>query len=112
MTGCVAIAMAQIMYYHKYPSTYSWSDMLTSYSSGYTNKQANAVAKLVIDCGLAVNMNYGKDESSALICDAAWAVAHQFGYNPNIKYYRRDYFSANEWENIILNEFNGILLLF
>ena len=104
LAGCVAVAMAQIMYYHKYPSTYSWSNMLTSYSSSYTTTQANAVATLIKDCGEAVHMDYGKDGSSAKSFDAAWALAHKFYYNQNIKYYKKDYFPQSEWENIILNE--------
>ena len=103
--GCVAVAMAQIMYKHKYPSSYSWSNMLKAYpTNGYTTTQANAVAKLIRDCGISVNMDYGTDGSSAKPCDAAWAMAHKFGYNPNIKYYMRNYFSQSKWEQIILEE--------
>jgi len=105
LAGCVAVAMAQIMYKHKYPSSYSWSNMLKTYqTNGYTTTQANAVAKLIRDCGISVNMDYGTDASSAKSCDAAWALAHKFGYNPNIKYYMRNYFSQNKWEQIILEE--------
>ena len=105
VAGCVAVAMAQIMYKHKYPSSYSWSNMLKTYqTNGYTTTQANAVAKLIRDCGISVNMDYGTDGSSANTCDAAWALAHKFGYNPNIKYYMRNYFSQNKWEQIILEE--------
>ena len=105
VAGCVAVAMAQIMYKHKYPSSYSWSNMLKTYqTNGYTTTQANAVAKLIRDCGISVNMDYGTDGSSAKSCDAAWALAHKFGYNPNIKYYMRNYFSQSKWEQIILEE--------
>lgn len=105
VAGCVAVAMAQIMYKHKYPSSYSWSNMLKTYqTNGYTTTQANAVAKLIRDCGISVNMDYGTDASAAKSCDAAWALAHKFGYNPNIKYYMRNYFSQNKWEQIILEE--------
>ena len=105
LAGCVAVAMAQIMYKHKYPSSYSWSNMLKTYkTNSYTTTQANAVAKLIRDCGVNVHMDYGTDGSSAKSSDAAWALAHKFGYNPNIKYYKRNYFSQNEWEQIILEE--------
>ena len=105
VAGCVAVAMAQIMYKHKYPSSYSWSNMLKTYqTNGYTTTQANAVAKLIRDCGISVNMDYGTDASAAKSCDAAWALAHKFGYNPNIKYCMRNYFSQNKWEQIILEE--------
>ena len=105
VAGCVAVAMAQIMYKHKYPSSYSWSNMLKTYqTNGYTTTQANAVAKLIRDCGISVNMDYGTDASSAKSCDAAWALAHKFGYNPNIKTYKRNCFPQSKWEQIILEE--------
>ena len=105
VAGCVAVAMAQIMYKHKYPSSYSWSNMLKTYqTNGYTTTQANAVAKLIRDCGISVNMDYGTDGSSANTCDAAWALAHKFGYNPNIKTYIRNFFPKSKWEQIILEE--------
>ncbi len=105
LAGCVAVSMAQIMYKHKYPSSYSWSNMLKTYqTNGYTTTQANAVAKLIRDCGISVNMDYGTDASFAQSCDAAWALAHKFGYNPNIKNYMRNYFSQSKWEQIILEE--------
>ena len=105
LAGCVAVAMAQIMYKHKYPSSYSWSNMLKTYqTNGYTTTQANAVAKLIRDCGISVNMDYGTDGSSAKSCDAAWALAHKFGYNPNIKTYKRNCFPQSKWEQIILEE--------
>ena len=105
VAGCVAVAMAQIMYKHKYPSSYSWSNMLKTYqTNGYTTTQANAVAKLIRDCGISVNMDYGTDGSSAHTCDAAWALAHKFGYNPNIKTYIRNFFPKSKWEQIILEE--------
>lgn len=105
VAGCVAVAMAQIMYKHKYPSSYSWSNMLKTYqTNGYTTTQANAVAKLIRDCGISVNMDYGTDASSAYTFDAAWALAHKFGYNPNIKTYTRNFFPKSKWEQIILEE--------
>ena len=88
-TGCVATAMAQIMYYHKSPTkgtsgnsyrvssedpatngkqlrvmfgqtTYDWDNMLPTYTvGGYNDVQADAVATLMFHCGVSVNMSYG-----------------------------------------------------
>lgn len=86
VTGCVATAMAQVMYYHKYPTsgtgshsytsttnsgssqtvsadfsavTYDYDNMLDYYSSyAYTDRQADAVATLMFHCGVSVNMQY------------------------------------------------------
>ena len=88
-TGCVATAMAQIMYYHKSPTkgtsgknyavssddpltngkrlavsfqatTYDWDNMLPKYSTvKYNDAQADAVATLMYHCGVSVEMSYG-----------------------------------------------------
>lgn len=56
--GCVATAMAQIMKYHEFPSNYSWNTMPNSYG-------AQSTSDLIYDIGLAVNMSYTCDGSSA-----------------------------------------------
>lgn len=86
VTGCVATAMSQVMYYHRYPTTgtgsntytstsnsgttqtvsadfssatYDYANMLDYYSSyAYTDAQADAVATLMFHCGVSVNMQY------------------------------------------------------
>lgn len=88
--GCVATAMAQIIYYHKYPvkgtgsihyltgtndfdidvtygQPYDYDNMLLSYCDDYyrtidyTKEQGDAIATLMLHCGAAVNMDYAKD---------------------------------------------------
>lgn len=55
--GCVAIAMAQIMKYHEWPSAFNWSDM--------PNMTATvATQTLIADIGSAVDMEYGKESKS------------------------------------------------
>jgi hypothetical protein len=82
VTGCVATAMAQIMKHYNYPATdqgsntytsdthkfelsadfskvtFDWANMTNTYSSSSTEAQKNAVATLMYNCGVAVNMNY------------------------------------------------------
>ena len=67
--GCAATAMAQVMYYWQYPlSAYSWEDMLLNYTNRAgqqaTPAQLAAVAKLMSDCGKAINMDYGTSSSA------------------------------------------------
>ncbi len=57
-TGCVATAMAQIMMYHKKPSTYNWAIMLNRLYSANSE-----VARLMHDVGVTLNMQYGNDAS-------------------------------------------------
>ena len=82
-TGCAATAMAQIMKFHNWPEqgvghysyehqsfgtissnfsehVYDWTNMIDRYNNGeYSNVQADAVALLMKDCGVSLNMNYG-----------------------------------------------------
>ncbi|MCR5151660.1 MAG: C10 family peptidase [Prevotella sp.] len=86
VTGCVATAMAQLMYYHQWPAAstktipsytwakkwgneqlhnemkvteFHWDDMLLTYSKDETNTNAvKAVSTLMSYCGAAVKMDY------------------------------------------------------
>lgn len=132
VTGCVATAMAQIMNYHKYPATgkgyksltapngkkvqvafegtqYDWANMLDRYyAGGYNTTQADAVATLMLHCGVAVNMNYGtvnNGGSGALSSDAALGLREYFSYSTKI--YEREFFPVKEWMNIIYDELSA-----
>jgi len=73
-TGCVATAMSQIMYYHKFPSTYVWTQMQTG-----DNSTAEC-ARLMRNAGTSVSMNYGCSASGAYTEDVAPALKNTFGY--------------------------------
>jgi hypothetical protein len=130
VTGCVATAIAQIMYLHKWPTAgtgsisyvtktrklpinvnfentaYDWGNMTPYYNSSSTQVQKNAVATLMYHCGAAVKMDY--DESSAAYSnDAATALIKNFGYDANLQYFERKYFSISEWINILKTELNA-----
>lgn len=81
--GCVAVAIAQIMAYHKYPSSYNW-DLLTqtptiSGTLKSDESRRNEVARLMADIGRKVEMNYGCSGSSSNIEKAKVALG-QYGY--------------------------------
>lgn len=76
--GCVPVAIAQLMAYHKYPSsyagyTYNWNDMINDLDD-------DAVAVLLSQIGAAVHVNYGIDFSGAQFEDVP-ATLQQFGYH-------------------------------
>ncbi len=103
VTGCVATAMSQIMYFHKWPEkgtgsysydysidvngkevqqhkesnfaehTYDYAAMLPSYRSGYTQQQADAVALLMFDCAISVNSLFN-DTNIGTAGASNWAV--------------------------------------
>ena len=127
LTGCVATAMAQIAYYHKFPTsqvpslaaytsatnkinvsawgatTFDWDNMLNSYSGSETNAQKAAVATLMRYCGQAAQMDYGFT-SGAYNGDALYAFKEKLGYNANATFKSAASYSANGWEDLIYKE--------
>ncbi|MGV0854185.1 C10 family peptidase [Empedobacter brevis] len=74
-TGCVATAMAQVMKYHQYPASYSWSAMPDSYGTATTSALMSAI-------GVAVNMSYECNGSGADTQDeVASSFRNDFGYS-------------------------------
>lgn len=130
LAGCVAVTMSQIMYYHKWPikgtgmhsytdtkyglqlvdfskSTYDWSNMLDYYGSAATTYNDTAVAKLVYQCGVAVDMAYSITGSTSNITKAAEAFVSHFGYDANIQRYDRPYYTNTEWCGVIKKELDN-----
>ena len=103
-TGCVATAMAQVMYYHQWPASYDWSRMKTSYSENDTGAAADAVAKLMADCGEKVYMNYGKESSSAKSHLVSEALRYDFGYAETTEFVPRYVYTAKSWDALIYGE--------
>ena len=134
VTGCVATAMAQVMYYHKYPTkgksshsyswvcddpvgqsatlsanfgntTYDWANMTDTYKfNSYTTTQANAVATLMYHCGVSVDMNYGQNGSGAQTQKVPAALNKYFGYDANYQRIRKDMYSPDSLNSIIAAE--------
>ena len=129
VVGCVATAMTQVMRYHQWPQkgegsfsyndstgckqvltadfsthTYDWANMLDRYDMGYNERQAEAVALLSSDCGIAVRMRYGKHASGANCIYQPIAMTKYFGYDEGIQMYYRNFFPQAEWDSIMFTE--------
>lgn len=106
MTGCVATAVAQVMYFHQWPvqgkgkvsytvnfdktirsadftqSHYDWANMLPDYNrSGVTTQQEDAVALLMNDVGIASYMQYTDGASGTQSYSAEAALRNHFDYD-------------------------------
>ena len=103
-TGCVATAMAQIMYYHQCPNTYEWSKMKSNYKSSDTGDGVDAVAKLMADVGEKVFMKYASTGSSARFLEACEAFRYDFGYSETTECVERTCYNAKSWDELIYNE--------
>ena len=133
VTGCCATAMAILMHHLQYPSrgegTHSyksngrtlsmdfdfeikWNQILDDYSGHYTKEQADAVAKLIYAIGVALDMQYSKNESWASLASGT-LLAKYFKFNGNPYYLSKERVSSDEeWENLIDEELerNGVLI--
>lgn len=129
VTGCVATAMAQVMYYHKWPqsattaipayttstkklslpelpaTTFKWNQMKDSYSYDETGAAADAVAELMRYCGQAVRMDYTSNESGASV--GAAHLINYFGYSKTAQNMNRSYYTTTEWEAMIYKELSN-----
>ena len=129
-TGCVATAMSQIMKYFGYPAqgkgkgyytlstnassrvyediagVYQWDKMLNTYNGvELTDEIRMPVAQLMKDAGLAINMMYGTDGSSASTVIVARGLSYNFGYDSlALRSYYREFFNQEMWMNTIYNE--------
>lgn len=80
-TGCVATAMAQVMYYWKAPAYYNWNTMPITYNYNDINYPGNRdVAQLMVDVGQSVDMAYSATTSSTDGSKGAAALRNVFHY--------------------------------
>lgn len=128
--GCVATATAQLMHCHRWPvrgtgshaytwtrddgrqltvsadfgaTAYAWDQMLDAYSQ-YSPDQAEPVARLVADIGVAVEMQYGPDASGAYISDATRALYQYFGYHGDSQMRYRYGTDDATWAALVMTE--------
>ena len=137
LTGCVATAMAQVLYYHRNRSVsqttremtsyvtergvsvdavpagsmIDWENMVDSYKANIptTDEQKAAVANLMKYCGTAVQMDYTSSSSGAFSPCAAHAMVAYFNYSSKTKYLDRgdSGMSDDEWENLVYDELSN-----
>jgi len=125
--GCVAIAMAQIMYYYRYPyqgsgsktynhyvygtmtadfgsTTYDWNAMTNSIQVGGNSE----IAQLLYHLGISVEMDYSATGSGAYSNVAAYSLRHFFKYSNDISYDTKSDFTYSQWvDKIVANIDSG-----
>lgn len=128
-TGCVANAMAMIMYYYRYPNQgqgmhgyasnygylhidfskyfYNWNAMLNSLST-YNDE----IAKLQYHCGVAVNMNYSPNGSGAQSSRAVNALKNYFKYSTTLQLIYKSNYTNTQWQNILTDNLNNGMPLY
>ena len=138
-SGCVANTMSQLMRYWEWPSagTGSYGYNAYSYYGNYGWQQANfeeatyrfelmpdfldfaspqaevdATALLEYHAGVSVNMGYGPNASGAYSQDVPGALIDHFRYSPNLILRDMDYYSFDEWENMIYDNLDAGMPLY
>ena len=134
LTGCVATALAQVMYYHRARSVsqttheikayvtntlglnidaipagspIDWDNMIDDYDNEPTEAQCQAVATLMKYCGAALKMNYGLGVSTASANILEVVMSLYFNYSHKARYVYPSYYTDEEWAELIHNELSN-----
>lgn len=132
VTGCVATGVAQVMAYHKWPvtgtgshtytsssdkqhtielsrdftqSTYQWDLMQNTYpKEGTPGDAENAVARLMADVGIALDMSYGVNSSGTGDFPPLNALTQYFGYDPELRLRYMGNYPLTDWMDTVYTE--------
>ena len=136
VTGCVVVAMSQVMNFWKHPTkglgsnsyidnpygvlsanfentTYLYDSMPSMLSYQSSTNQIRAIATLMFHCGVAIEIEYGVNGSEATLAEytagspsGELALKTYFGY-PDIIGLDRSHYSDSSWIAIIKNEIDS-----
>lgn len=124
VTGCVATAMAQIIYYWRYPRVgyglreyfwngnvisvdfsqayYDYDNMVDKLTYSSTQAQKDAVALLNYHAGVSVKMDFGSESSGAFSADVPFALYFNFKYDrDSIKMLSRDDYEFRNTSSVV-----------
>ena len=128
LVGCVAVAMAQAMSVHRYPSrpqgqvsyssalygalninfdnerAYNWDNIMNPEMDNY-----DELARFLYHAGMSVRMVYGVDKSGIPSNDVSrisQALMNHFSYPEGVTYHWRDTYDG-DWEQMLLNELSA-----
>ncbi|MDR0427570.1 MAG: thiol protease/hemagglutinin PrtT [Dysgonamonadaceae bacterium] len=124
--GCTAIASAQIMHYYQWPkkgkgsvthdnttidlskATYNWNNIDRIYYPDMSSDdvKVKAVASFLYDVSFAAKSSYGPS-TGATTRNMALALLNNFDYDSGLQVYKRDYYTEQEWKDLIKTELNA-----
>lgn len=133
-TGCVATAMAQVMFYHKWPlkgsgshtyspavlvgntltadfgnTEYGWNAMIPYYASGLSATGFSESESRAAVAELMLHCGVAVDmvyytQSGATDYDVPPALVNYFGYDRGMAYRKREHYTSTEWLRVIHDE--------
>lgn len=131
VTGCVATAMSQIMYYHQWPDSTAvtipeyitraglkidsipagtrldWENMTDIYQGDESEEQIQAISTLMLAAGASVKMEYRDNAnggSGAFLLDVPYALKTYFDYSSTTHHETRGHYTIVKWEQMIYDE--------
>ena len=136
MTGCVATAGAIVMRYFSWPTagegttqsysytnennktqtiasrtlgrTYNWNNMIMDYNGSYTSAQGAAVAAIMVDVGVASQMQYGEEGSGTFDENLLAAMQKNFKYSKKAYRACRESYTDSEWIDLLKDNLDNI----
>ena len=126
-SGCVATAMAQVMKFYNWPqrptgiipgyttgalqikmnelpvADFDWKSMQNYYFGGETEAQKNAVAQLMLYCGVSLTMDYN-ESSGASTSEMGKLLINYFDYDASTRVASREDYTLQDWQELIYNE--------
>ena len=131
--GCVAVAMAQVMRYHKWPekgrgwhkyvpsekpelgqqfanfgaTSYRWDLMPDKLRSHHSIEEKSAVAQLLYHAGVAVDMSYTDNGAGSYTCDVLYAMSQYFRYSDSIDLVSYADYSNEQWFSMVCAEIDA-----
>ena len=127
VTGCVATALAQVLYYYRWPqepltgpvpsytmandrvidelpaTSFDWDNMVDDYTQPTTEEQQEAVARLMRYCGQTVQMDYTPYISNSYYYDTDILV-NLFSYDQGLNFVYSTNYTIAEWNEMLYNE--------
>ncbi|MDR2580378.1 MAG: C10 family peptidase, partial [Fibromonadaceae bacterium] len=138
--GCVGVAIAQIMYFHRHPVQgsgqnepytsngvdvpsvnfdsihFDWNNMLNTYTNANpgTEQQRNAVASLFRYMAIGIGMHFGPDGTGGAVSTPPLTrgLTTFFGYDRSIQRLERRWYNDDDWETKIREQLDAGLPVF
>lgn len=135
--GCSAVAVGQILNYHRYPehgkgsisykasrlnrtieynfeeNPFKWENINPNLTEPGTEAMWDAVAQLLYASGVACKSNYSLSGTSSTISNMQTSLCNIFEYSYQCQNISRSWYTNKEWEDIVYNElFNGRPVLY
>ena len=123
--GCVATAMAQVIYYWRYPlqgtgshgyySDYGYLFVDFSQADYDYDQMRNEIgpesnyemAEIQYHCGVAVDMMYAPDGSGAYSFDAASALRNYFGFSSQLSFRQKENYTQAGWADLMIQNLDN-----